>query len=169
MEARVKPPAPYQEPAPDPYSDHRPHRELGHQYALAALRDRRAFMAGELDKLERRRRYLKESMAHIDATLAFMAPGHVPTLTKAKFPRRKSKLFGAGKLNHLILGTFRKADGRALSLSDVVAGVVADGGLGPGAEAGLRRTVRANLLYLTSVRGLLEKEGDRAMARWRLV
>lgn len=56
----------------------------------------------------------------------------------------------------------------ALSLSDVVAGVVADGGLGPGAEAGLRRTVRANLLYLTSVRGLLEKEGNRATARWRL-
>ena len=96
---------------PDPYNPHLPCRELGNQYALRALRERRAFMTGELVTLERRQRYLRESIEHLDATLAMMGgPDHVPTLAVAKFPRRKSKLFGAGKLNQLILGVLRKAE-----------------------------------------------------------
>ncbi len=155
---------------PDPYSTHTPAREQGNQYALRALRERRAFMTGELQKLEERRRWLKESLAHLDATLAIMVPGCDPTLIKAKYPRRKSKLFGAGKLNFLILGVLRKGE-RAMSLDEIVAGVVADAGWDasdPTALKGMKPRVRSNLLYLTSVRGLTAKEGERTEARWRL-
>ena len=47
---------------PDPYSTHTPAREQGNQYALRALRERRAFMTGEPLKLEERRRFLKASI-----------------------------------------------------------------------------------------------------------
>ena len=43
-----------------------------------------------------------------------------------------------------------------------------DAGFGEEAEAGLRPRVRANLLYLTSVRGLLVNDGDRSTATWCL-
>lgn len=47
---------------PDPYTPHAVNRELGNQYAMKALRERRAFMTGELAKLNERRRYLEESL-----------------------------------------------------------------------------------------------------------
>lgn len=151
----------------DPYNPHTPARELGNQYALHALRERRAFMSGELVKLEARRRYLQDSIVHLDATLAFMAPDYVPTLVESKFPRRKSKLFGAGKLNHLILGVLRKAE-RPMTQRKVTTGVRIDAGFDEGAEDGLRSRVRSNLLYLTKVRGLVVKDADRETATWRL-
>ncbi len=153
---------------PDPYSSHTPNRDLGNQYALRALRERRAFMTGELEKLDRRKRYLEEAIVHLDATLAMLAPDFDPTLVKARFPRRKSKLFGAGKLNALILGVLRKAE-RPMTQREVVTGVRIDAGFEEEAEAGLRPRVRANLLYLTKVRGLLVKEGDRETATWSLI
>ena len=38
----------------------------------------------------------------------------------------------------------------------------------PAAFAGMKPRVRSNLLYLTKVRGLLAKEGERVGATWRL-
>ena len=146
---------------------HAPNRELGNQYALKALRERRAFMTGELVKLDERRRYLIESMEHLDATLAMLAPDYDPTLVKARFPRRKSNLFGAGKLNAMILSVLRKAD-RPMTQREVTTGVRIEAGFEEEAEAGLRPRVRSNLLYLTKVRGLLVKDGDRETATWRL-
>ena len=111
-------------------------------------------MTGEMEKLDRRKRYLEEAIVHLDATLA---PDFDPTLVKARFPRRKSKLFGSGKLNALILGVLRKAE-RPMTQREVVTGVRIDAGFEEEAEAGLRPRVRANLLYLTKVRGLLKKQ-----------
>ncbi len=50
----------------------------------------------------------------------------------------------------------------------VTTGVRIEAGFEEEAEAGLRPRVRSNLLYLTKVRGLLVKEGDRQTATWRL-
>ena len=154
----------------DPYSTHTPAREQGNQYALTALRERRAFMTGELIKLEERRRFLKESITHIDATISLMAPGTDPTLIKARYPRRKAKLFGAGKLNHFILGVMRKAD-RPMTQGEVTLAVVEAAGFDasdPQTVSGMRPRVRANLLYLTKVRGLLVKDGEREGAAWTI-
>lgn len=143
-----------------------PCRDLGNQYALRALRERRAFMTGDLVTLERRQRYLRVSIEHLDATLAMMGgPDHVPTLVVAKFPRRKSKLFGAGKPNALILGVLRKAE-RPMTQREVVTGVRIEAGFGEDAETGLRPRVRANLLYLTKVRKVLVNDGELETDTW---
>lgn len=55
-----------------------------------------------------------------------------------------------------------------MKLAEVVAAIVARLGYGDDAAKGMTSRVRANLLYLTSVRGLTVKEGDRAGAKWAL-
>ncbi len=46
----------------------------GNQYALHALRERRASLDGELRECERRMRYLREMLGHVDATLGYTIP-----------------------------------------------------------------------------------------------
>ena len=41
-------------------------------------------------------------------------------------------------------------------------------GYGPDAAEGMKRRVRANLLYLAKVRGSVVKEGERESARWAI-
>ena len=103
--------------------------DLGNQYALHALRERRAEMSGEMTELLRRVRYLKQAIQTLDGTLAIMAPGFDPDTIKPKHPRTKAKLFGAGKLNALILDALRRAD-RPMSLVEVCEAVARRRGLG---------------------------------------
>ncbi len=94
-------------------------------------------------------------------------PDGNPKAIKAKRPDKRVKLFGAGKLNRLILDALRRAGG-PLSTQAVIDAVVADVGFGPDAAAGMRSRVRSNLLYLSKVRGLVVKEGERQTAVWKL-
>src|SRR3954469_25579877 len=84
-----------------------------------------------------------------------------------KRPYKRVKLFGAGKLNRLILGALRRGE-RAMTTAEVVASIVAELGDGPEAAKGMTNRVRANLRYLRDTRGLVTKEGDRQDARWAL-
>ncbi len=140
---------------------------LSNQYALHAIRERRAELAGEVRDLESRLRHLRESLAHVDATLRMFDPDADPSNIRAKRPFKRVKLFGAGKLNRMILGALRKAE-RPLSTLEVVDAVVADMGFGPDAAKGMKNRVRANLLYLAKVRGAVVKDGERQGATWRL-
>ena len=141
--------------------------DLGNQYALAALRERRAEMAGEITTLERQLRHLRESLVHIDATRRLFNPDADPSTIPAKRPYKRVKLFGQGKLNRIILDALRKG-GRPMTTLEVVASIVADLGYGEEAAKGMKNRVRANLLYLAKVRGSVVKEGERAKARWTL-
>ncbi len=77
------------------------------KYALAAIRERRAELSG-ITSLESRLRHLRCSLVHVDATLRLFAPDADPEEIRAKKPYRRTKLFGAGKLNRLILGALRR-------------------------------------------------------------
>ena len=68
--------------------------ELGNRYALHALTERRAELAGEIKTLEGRLRNLRESLVHLDGTLRIMAPGFDPKTITAKRPYKRVKLFG---------------------------------------------------------------------------
>ena len=137
------------------------------KYALAAIRERRAELAGDIAQLESRLRHLRDNLVHVDGTLRLFAPGDDPRAIKAKRPYRRVKVFGAGKLNRMILDALRKGGGPMKTL-EVVASVVATLGYGADAAKGMKNRVRANLLYLAKVRGSVVKEGDRATATWAL-
>jgi hypothetical protein len=80
-------------------------RDTSNIYALAALRERRAEIVGEITSIEARLRGLRDSLVHIDGTLRLFNPDYDPKTVPAKRPYRRVKLFGAGKLNRLILPT----------------------------------------------------------------
>jgi hypothetical protein len=71
--------------------------ELGNKYPLAAIRERRAEMAGEITSLQKRLRQLRESLVHVDATIRLFDPDGDPTKIPGKRPYKRVKLFGAGK------------------------------------------------------------------------
>lgn len=137
------------------------------QYALAALRERRAELSGEIVQLESRLRSLRESLGHLDGAMAIMAPGFDPATIKAKRPYKRVTLFGQGKLNAHILNALRRG-ARPMTTEEVTEAVAAQVNFGPDAAKGLKNRVRANLLYLAKVRGLVTKDGDRETAVWRL-
>lgn len=140
---------------------------LSNQYALHALRERRAELAGEITSLESRLRHLRESLVHLDGTLRIMAPGFDPKSIRAKKPYKRVKLFGAGKLNGMILDALRRG-ARPMTTAEVVDAIVAEMGFGPDAAKGMKNRVRSNLLYLAKVRGLVVKDGEREVATWAL-
>lgn len=139
---------------------------LGNKYAVAALRERRAALAGEIAQLESRVRHLKESLVHVDGALGLFDPDGNPTAIKDKKPRKRVKLFGAGRLNQLVLDALRRG-ARPMRTQEVIADIVADLRYGPEAAEGMKGRVRANLLYLKQ-RGVVAKEGERETATWRL-
>ncbi len=137
------------------------------QYALAALKERRATIAGEISSLEDRLRYLRKMAEAVDHTIRLFNPDLDGSAIPAKKPYKRVKLFNAGELNRLILDALRKA-GKPLSTGEVTDAVVAELGHGPDAKRGMTNRVRANLNYLLRERKLVTKLGDRLSATWIL-
>jgi hypothetical protein len=86
----------------------------GNQYALAAFKERRAALDGELRQCEQRLRHLGGMLGRLDATLSLFDPEGAPKAIRAKRPHKRVKLFARGKLNRLILDAMRKGDRVAL-------------------------------------------------------
>lgn len=124
-------------------------------------------MAGEITSLQKRLRQLRESLVHVDATIRLFDPDGDPTKIRGKRPYKRVKLFGAGKLNRLILAALRRGE-RPMITAEVVAAIVDELGYGPEAAKRMTNRVRANLQYLVRRRGFVTKEGERHGARWAL-
>lgn len=138
----------------------------GNQYAIAALKDRRATMAGEVVQFKRAIRHREEQLAHLDASLRVLDPTYRADTVPPK-RLRQVKLFGQGELNRLILDALRRANGKPLSNPEIAKAIVAAKGYGEAALPALTLRVRANLNYLRKL-GKVAKIGERLTARWAL-
>jgi hypothetical protein len=141
--------------------------DKGNRYAITALKDRRATLAGEIVSFKQGIRDREIQLAHLDATLRVLDPSYRADTIPPKRLRRV-KLFGGGELNRLILDALRRADGKPLSTPDIADAIIAAKGYGQEARPALIRRVRANLSYLLRQRGAVVKSGDRLTARWTL-
>jgi hypothetical protein len=139
----------------------------GNRYALAALKERRASIDGEIQACELRLRSLNEALCHLDAALSLFDPDYDPKTIRAKRRYDRAKLFGGGKLTRLILDALRRSE-RPLATAEVIAAIAAEMNFGSDVPAGVKARVRAGLRYLRKVRGSVVKEGERATAVWRL-
>jgi hypothetical protein len=78
--------------------------EKGNRYAIAALKDRRATMAGEIVQMKEGIRDREEQLSHLDVVLREFDPSYrADTLPPKRL--RRVKLFGNGELNRLLLRT----------------------------------------------------------------
>lgn len=137
------------------------------QYAIAALKDRRATLAGEIVKFKQGIHDRLEQLSHLDAVLRTLDPEYRADTIAPKRIRRV-KLFGGGELNRLILDALRRADGKPLSTPEIADAIIAAKGYGHDAKHALVRRVRANLSYLMRQRNAVIKTGERMTARWQL-
>jgi len=135
------------------------------QYAIAALKDRRATLAGEIESFKQGITDREEMLSHLDATLRALDPSYrADTVAPKKL--RRVKLFGGGELNRLILDALRRG-GKPLTNVEIAAAIVTAKGYGEEAMPALIRRVRANLSYLLR-REAVTKTGNRLTARWGL-
>jgi hypothetical protein len=139
--------------------------ENGNRYALAALKERRASIDGEMRECERRLRYLRKMLGNLDAVLGLFDPDGNPKAIKAKRSYRHVKLFAAGQLSRLILGALRTG-ARPMATVEVIQAVIAELGYGDDAAGGMSTRIRGGLIYLCKTRRLVVKEGDRETTRW---
>jgi hypothetical protein len=86
--------------------------DKGNKYAIAALKDRRATMAGEIIRFKQGTRDREEQLSHLDATLRVPDPEYLADTIQPKRIRRV-KLFGGGELSRRIIARFagRHSDG----------------------------------------------------------
>lgn len=137
------------------------------QYAIAALKDRRAAMAGEVKSLKDQIAYRQDQLAHLDATIRLLDPNFPVDTIPPKRPRRV-KLFKHGELGRLILDSLRRANGKAISNQEIAKAIADHEGYGDAAIPALALRVRGNLTYQYRERRTVTKTGDRLTARWKL-
>jgi hypothetical protein len=91
--------------------------EKGNRYAIHALKDRRATMAGEIVEFKQGIADREEQLSHLDATLRILDPSCRSDSIPPKKLRRV-KLFGNGELNRLIADALRRAE-KPLGSADI--------------------------------------------------
>jgi hypothetical protein len=139
---------------------------LTNKYALAALKDRRATLAGEIADLKRRLQTATTQLDHIDACLTIFEYEGDPAAIPNKRPRRRVKLFAQGELGRLILDALRRA-GKPVGTHGLVTALLEAGGHGESARVALTPRVRGNLAYQEG-RGAVQKSGRGAAVVWAL-
>src|SRR2546423_11692008 len=80
----------------------------GNQYALAALRHKRATLAGEIVSLEKSLAWKQRQLEHVDATLAIFGDIE-PDRVKPVKPYKRVTLFKQGELARLVRDALRRA------------------------------------------------------------
>ncbi|MBV9065395.1 MAG: hypothetical protein JO004_06470, partial [Methylobacteriaceae bacterium] len=122
--------------------------ELSNKYAMAALKERRASIAGQITDDEARLRRFREALVNIHGALQLFDDAIEPDAIAPKKPCKRVMLFRHGELNRLILLAMRKSEGRPMPTAEIVASIVETLGHDADAAKGMRNRVRANLRYL---------------------
>lgn len=122
--------------------------DKGNRYALSALKDKRATLAGEVIQLRRQIRARQDALAHVDATIRLLDPSFNLNSVAPKRAVGRVRLFRQGELGRLILGALRKAEGKPLATAEIVTAVLEAKGAPEAARPTMAPRVRANLAYL---------------------
>jgi hypothetical protein len=138
--------------------------EKSNQYALAALKDKRATLAGEIVDLKKQLAWRVSQLDHVDACLTIFEPGFDIKAIGIKRPRKRVKLFRQGELGRLIIDALRRA-GKPLGTHEITSALLDASGYGESARAGLGPRVRGNLAYQVR-RGTVQSTGSGRCITW---
>lgn len=139
---------------------------MAEELAMAALRRKRAELAGEANALAARLTQMRADLSHLDAAMRIIDPTCEPETIKAKrHGRRGCDWFGRGELGRLILAVLRDADAPLFSM-DIARAVMARKGFDEADTAALRRIENMVDGALRRRDALVERE--HSAAGWRI-
>jgi hypothetical protein len=138
----------------------------GNHYAMKALKDRRAALAGEIQSLKNKLEWAKKQLAHVDACLTMFQPGFDPKSAGIRRPRVRVKLYAQGDLSRMVLDALRRA-GKPITCQDVTTALLAANGHPEEARPSLSRRVHGALAYQVRC-GLVVCEGTGRGTIWAL-
>ena len=137
--------------------------DLGNQYALAALRDRRADLVCEIRHLEKQARTARETVAHLDATLLALNPKNFRQDDRGRPIARITGYFGYKEIPRLCMDVLRQSE-HPMTVRELAKNIIARKGLErSNALDGLVYTRVAQLMRSGLRRGVV-KRGDRGVA-----
>ena len=140
-------------------------------HVISALREKRAIVAGLIEKLERKLEQHRADLTHIDGVLRLFQPDRDPDEIKPKRTNaRRTGYFAKGELSRLVLEVLRDAPGKPLSTDDIAGRVIAAKGFDD-ADSVLRAAIRDQALTALRAfrkRGAVEQVGLGRGLRWKL-
>lgn len=139
---------------------------LGNRYALTALRDKRASLAGEVASSKKQLAWREEQLIHLDHTLMLLDPSHDGSKIPPKRAAKRVKLFRQGELGCIIRDALREAKG-PITAPQIVDRLMALMGYSREVRPTLGPRVRGNLSYLLR-RGVVKKQNTGEGVLWEL-
>jgi hypothetical protein len=139
-------------------------------HVISALREKRALVAGLIEKLERKLEQHRADLTHIDGVLRLFQPDRDPDEIK---PRRtyakRTRYFACNELTRLCMGVLRDTP-RLITTEEILAQVITAKGF-EATDSTLRAAIRDQLLTVLRAarkRGTAEQTGLGRAVRWKL-
>jgi hypothetical protein len=139
-------------------------------HVISALREKRALVAGLIEKLERKLEQHRADLTHIDEVLRLFQPDRDPGEIKAKRTYvRRTRYFARNELSRLCMDALRAVDGALLTTDEIAGRIIAAKGFDAG-DAILRKVISEQSLALLRSfrkRGTVEQIGLGRGGRWK--
>jgi hypothetical protein len=140
-------------------------------HIISSLREKRALVAGVIEKLERKLEQHRADLTHIDGVLRLFQPDRDPGDIKPKRPyARRTRYFARNELSRLCMDALRAGDGALITTDDIAGRIIEAKGFNA-ADAALRKAIGEQVLALLRLfrkRGTIEQTGLGRGVRWRL-
>jgi hypothetical protein len=140
-------------------------------HVISALREKRALVAGLIEKLERKLEQHRADLTHIDGVLRLFQPDRDPGDIKPKRAyARRTRYFGRNELSRLCSDALREANGK-LTTTDEIAGRAIEAKGFDASDAALRKAIGDQVLTTLRAfrkRGTVEQVGLGRGVRWKL-
>src|SRR6266850_8376932 len=131
-------------------------------HVISALREKRALVAGLIEKLERKLEQHRADLTHIDGVLRLFQPDRDPEAIKPKRSyAKRTRYFARNELTRLCMGALRDAPS-LITTDEIAAQVIAAKGF-EAADNTLQASIRDQLL--TVLRAARHGRADGARAR----
>src|SRR6266478_1094564 len=137
-------------------------------HVITALREKRAIVAGLIEKLERKLEQHRADLTHIDGVLRLFQPDRDPDEIKPKRTYRRTRYFARNELARLCMDVLRDATD-LITTDEIAARVIAAKGF-EAADSTLRAAIRDQLLTVLRAarkRGTVEQMGLGRGVRWK--
>jgi hypothetical protein len=140
-------------------------------HIVSALREKRALVAGLIEKLERKLEQHRADLTHIDGVLRLFQPDRDPGEIKPKRPyAKRTRYFARNELSRLCMDALRAANGSLMTIDDVARRLIEAKGF-DGTDAVLRKAISDQVLTVMRSfrkRGTVEQIGLGRGVRWKV-